>query len=404
MAKVIPFKGILPPKNLADKIVTMSADNYSYEDAKKIVESNQLSYLSIIYPDFIDHQKTQAHSLQRFQKIYNRFQWFRKNQYFVQDTKPQFYIYKQKHLNFEFNGIIGAISAEDYFKGNIKIHEQTLSEREKKLKEYLKHCRINAEPVLFFYPDSKTITDIILNIQQNSPDIVVNINNIQHFIWKSNDVLINANIQNYFEKTGYVFIADGHHRSASSSLLAKEEQDNIHAQFFLGAFFQESQLKIYSFHRLLKNVVVPDDFVEKISKNFIVEEIQSDYDLKNHILGMYWKNKRYLLKYKNVDDSSIDTDILYQYILKKIFLIEDVRNNPCVDYYSEYIYSRLQAEEMVKKGDYTLAFFTHPVSTTTIKNIALQSNTMPPKSTYVLPKLLNGLVVYSLDESIVLKQ
>lgn len=400
MAKVVPFKGILPPKNLADKIVTMSADNYSYDEAKKIVESNPLSYLSIIYPDFIDHQKTQAHSLQRFQKIYNRFQWFKNNQYFIQDAKPQFYIYKQKHLDFEFNGIIGAISAEDYFNGNIKIHEQTLSERERKLKEYLKHCRINAEPVLFFYPDSKTITDIMSNIQQNIPDIKVSIHNVEHNIWKSQDASINAEIQNYFAKTGSVFIADGHHRSASSSLLAKEEQDNIHAQYFLGAFFQESQLKIYSFHRLLKNVIVPDDFIEKLSEHFIVEEIQNDYDLKNHILGMYWKNKRYLLKYKNVDDSSIDTDILYQYILKKIFLIEDVRNNPCVDYYAEYIYSKTQAEEMVKNGKYKLAFFTHPVTASTIKDIALKNSTMPPKSTYVLPKLLNGLVVYSLDNGV----
>ncbi|MCX7728625.1 MAG: DUF1015 domain-containing protein [Bacteroidia bacterium] len=400
MAAILPFKGVLPQKNLADKLVTLSADNYSIEEVKKIIEKNHLSYLSIIYPDFIDNQKTPPHSVERFNKIYNRFHLFLSNQYFIQDPQPAYYIYRQKHAQFEFNGIIAAISTEDYWKGNIKIHEQTLSEREKKLKDYLKHCKVNAEPVLFFYPKNQSLSEIINTLQNNHPDIEVHINGVQHLVWKSFDSSINLSIQKCFQEIGHVFIADGHHRSASSSLLAKELKDNINAQYFLGAFFPENDLKIFSFHRLLTNLTIPNNLLEKLSEQFIIEEITStNYPLKNKTIGMYWNNKRFVLKYKNTNDTTLDTEILVEHIFKKFFLLQDIRNNTHIHYYPEYTCSIHQAEEMVNNKKYQIAFFTHPASVQDIKNIALQNKTMPPKSTYVLPKLLNALVIYSLEFS-----
>ncbi|GAB4201641.1 MAG: DUF1015 domain-containing protein [Bacteroidia bacterium] len=400
MAKVLPFKGILPDKQLAEKIVTQSADNYTIEQAKEIVQKNPLSYLSVIYPDFIDNQKTPPHSLERFNKIYNRFQYLKNNHYFQQDKQSAYYIYKQKHKEFEFNGIIAAISTDDYFNGSIKIHEQTLSEREKKLKEYLRHCKINAEPVLFFHPDNQIVSDIIFNIQNNTSHLNISLHDVEYFVWKSFDVEKNLVIQRYFEEIGSVYIADGHHRSASSSLLAKELKDNPNAQYFLGAFFPENNLKIYSFHRLITQVNIPSNFIEKLSEHFYVKEIsQPHYDLKEKTIGMYWNNKRFLLTYKNKEDKSIDTEILYQYILKPVFNLEDIRNNPFVHYYPEYTCTTSQAEEMVNNKKYQLAFFTHPLSVQHIKETALQNQIMPPKSTYVLPKLLNALVIYSLENS-----
>lgn len=400
MAHVIPFKGILPQKQYAGKIVTLSADNYTIEQVKKIIQHNELSYLSVIYPDLIDGKKTEPHSLERFQKIYNRFQWLKNKSYFVQDSQPSYYIYKQQHKEFEFNGIIAAISTEDYFNGVIKIHEQTLSEREKKLKEYLKYCKINAEPVLFFYPDNEKLNNTIESIQSASPYLEVSVNEVKHFLWKT-DAYLNETIKAYFDEIAYVFIADGHHRSAASSLLSKELSTNPNAQYFLAAFFPENNLKIFSFHRLINEVTVPDDFLEKISSHFYLEKIDANkYTLAKHIIGMYWNGNRYLLKYKHNNDESLDTDILYKYILKDIFKLEDVRNNSSIHYFSEYTCSKNEAEQMVNKGEYQMAFFTHPVTTQDIKNIALQNQIMPPKSTYILPKLLNAFVIYSLDNGV----
>lgn len=401
MAKILPFKGILPQKNRADKIVTLSADNYSYDQAKQIILNNPLSYLSVIYPDIIDNVKTSPHSIERFNKIYNRFQWLQSNNYFLQDNRPAYYIYKQQHPAFEFDGIIGAISTEDYWNGNIKIHEQTLSEREKKLKEYLKYVKINAEPVLFFYPDNAELKNILSVFFATPADIEVEINGIKHYVWKSFDTEVNARIQKYFYEIGDVFIADGHHRSSSSSLLARELKNTIAAQYFLGAFFPESALKVYSFHRLLNNITIPENFIEQLSVNFEVKEINSfNYDLKDKTIGMYWNHQRFLLFYKNSSEDIIDTEILYHSILKDIFKLKDIRNNSSVEYYPAYTYSIKDIEKMVDERKYQIAFFTHPVSVKSIKTIALQNKIMPPKSTYVLPKLLNALVIYSLENSI----
>lgn len=398
MAHILPFKGLMPQVSLAHKIVTLSADNYSIEQVKCIIEKNPLSYLSVIYPDFIDGKKTLPHSIQRFQKIYQRFKFFYTQQYLIQDAKPVYYFYQQVHPTFSFNGIIAAISVHDYLNGSIKIHEQTLSDREQKLKEYLKHCLINAEPVLFFYDKNITLQQIQQSIQSTTPYIAIELDGVQHRVWKSTDINTNRLIQNEFENMNEVFIGDGHHRSASSVLLYQETKHPTKSlEYFLGAFFQEDNLKIFSFHRLLKNIFIPDHFIEKLSQYFQVQEV-AEYTLQRHTIGMFWNNKRYILK----DHSSsllLDADILYQYVLKKILGIEDIRNNTLIQYLPEYTHSINEVESIVKSGQYTLAFFLHPVSVYDIKRVAWNQQTMPPKSTYALPKLLNALVLYSLENS-----
>ncbi len=401
MATVLPFKGIIPNKNFADRILTYSADNYTLQEVKKIVQENNLSYLNVIYPDFIDGQKTSPHSLERFHKIYQRFNYLKQNDYFIQDRTPVYYISKQKHPDFEFNGIIAAVSVEDYLRGNIKIHEQTLSEREEKLKEYLKHCKINGEPVLFFYEKKQLLQDIITEVQAQNPEIIVLMDNVTHILWKCSEIEINKNIQKSFTEMNNIFIGDGHHRSASSVLLSKEWQDkNKSIHHFLGAFFQEDNLKVYSFHRLLKNIDIPENFIEKVSEYFEVRQIfDKQYLLDTHIIGLYWNKKRYLLKYRESDDA-LDTQILYQYIFKSIFAVQDIRNNTFIDYFPAYTCSISKAEKMVDGGEYKIAFFTHAVSVDIIKTVSLHHQTMPPKSTYILPKLLNALVIYSLENSL----
>ena len=399
MATVLPFKGILPQKDLADKIITYPADSYSLDEVKNILQKNELSYLSIIYPDFIDKQKTAPHSLERYNKIYSRFQHFLKNNYFVQDADPLYYVYQQQHPAYVFNGIIAAISVEDYLQQKIKIHEQTLSDREIKLKEYLKHCKINAEPVLFFYEKNKSLQELITNIQQQTPVIQIERDGIRHYLWKSAQREINDQIYHQFKKMPYLFIGDGHHRSASSVLLAKELGTSYKgAHYFLGSFFQEDSLKIFSFHRVLKNVVIPSNLLELVAKHFECIEVNNEYSLKQGSIGMYFDNKRYLLKFHS-NTEALDTEILYQYILKDIFQIQDIRNNPNIEYLPEYTYSIQSVEHLVNEGKYNLAFFTASVSIDVIKKYALSNLTMPPKSTYILPKLLNALVLYSLENS-----
>ena len=400
MATILPFKGILPQKELADKIVTYPADSYTLDEVKSILQKNELSYLSVIYPDFIDKQKTAPHSLERYNKIYKRFQHFLKNNYLVQDTDPLYYVYQQQHSAYVFNGIIAAISVEDYIQQKIKIHEQTLSDREIKLKEYLKHCKINAEPVLFFYEKNKSLQEIITNIQQQTPAIQIERDGIKHYLWKSTQREINEQIYHQFKQMPYLFIADGHHRSASSVLLAKEMGTTYKStQYFLGSFFQEDNLKIFSFHRVLKNIVIPSNFLDRLSKHFECVELSNEYSLKKGHIGMYFDTKRYLLKFRtNID--ALDTEVLYQYILKEIFQIQDIRNNQSIEYLPEYTYSIESVEQLVNEGKYMLAFFTSAVTIDSIKKYALSNLKMPPKSTYILPKLLNALVLYSLENSI----
>ncbi len=412
MPDIVPFKGYLPTKEKAEKIVTQSADNYSAEQVKAIVLKNPLSYLNVIFPDYSDNTHSRPHSMERFNKIYYKFREFTAKNILTQDNAPCYYIYTQSHQSFEFTGIIAAINVEDYLQQKIKVHEHTLSERENKLKEYLKHCKINAEPVLFFYDEQEKLNNLIADIKSKIPNLDFEKYGIRHRLWRSDTAQINNQIKNTFSSIPCVYIGDGHHRSASSVLLYKEllsEHKSVpnSAKYFLGAFFPKNELKVFSFHRLLKDIVVPSDFISQLSALFEIQEIHTtQYPLATHHIGMYWDKRRFLLKLREqiiqqfkTHAQQLDADILSQLIFKQIFDIQDIRNNKNVFYFPAYNTSIADAEKMIDDKRFEIAFFTDSVSVEAIKTIALNNEIMPPKSTYVLPKLLNALVLYSLENS-----
>ena len=178
------------------------------------------------------------------------------------DEKPAYYIYRQIKNNIEFIGIIGCTSIDDYMNGVIKIHEQTITEREEKLKDYLEVCEFNAEPVLFCYPNDVTLDTLISDVSKTFPDYdFTTTDKVRHTLWVVNDTKKVDVISKRFAATPAIYIADGHHRSASSALLgnikrkAKTNYTGKEAfNYYLGVFFSESQLKIYDYnmHNLKK--------------------------------------------------------------------------------------------------------------------------------------------------------
>src|ERR1700758_4759832 len=161
MATIIPFKGIRPAADKVHMVVTRSADNYPKEILKHKLETNPYSFLQIINPDFEDGKRTKPGSKERLKKIKARFLNFIKEETFITDHKPSYYLYQQFKDGNIYTGIIGCSSVADYDNGVIKIHEHTLPEREEKLKQYLEICDYNAEPVLFCYENIQSIDDIV---------------------------------------------------------------------------------------------------------------------------------------------------------------------------------------------------------------------------------------------------
>src|SRR6478735_6387935 len=153
MATVLPFKALRPANDKVHLVASRSLDLYNRADLKDKLAGNPFTFLHVINPDYDDGIRTKPGSKERLSKVKQKFKDFVSNKILKRDEKPAYYIYRQIKDGHEYIGIIACTSIDDYMNGVIKIHEQTITTREEKLKEYLEVCEFNAEPVLFCYPN-----------------------------------------------------------------------------------------------------------------------------------------------------------------------------------------------------------------------------------------------------------
>jgi uncharacterized protein (DUF1015 family) len=415
MAKIIPFRGIRPSKDKVHLVASRSVDGYDKKQLHEKLASNPYSFLHVISPDFKDGKRTKPGSPARLQKVKAQYLQYIKEDVFITDKKPAYYIYQQFKEGNAYTGIIGCSSIDDYFNGVIKIHEQTLTEREQKLMEYLEVCDFNAEPVLFSYPNDPVIDEITTKATFHEPvyDFTTT-DRVRHKLWVLDDAEEVKEIEKRFEKIPAVYIADGHHRSASSALLGKSRREKNPAysgdepyNFYLGVFFPESQLRIYDFNRVVKdlNGLNSGTFIERLEEKFIVTlKGESEYKpVKKHNFSMYLEGYWYSLDAKKEiihneqPVGSLDASILTEHILSPILNIHDLKTDKRIGFVSG-IKGMKELQNQVDKWNYTVAFGLYPVEMEQLKYIADTNNIMPPKTTWVEPKMRSGLVIYSLSE------
>jgi len=415
MANIVPFKGIRPAKDKVHLVASRSVDGYNRNELNDKLHGNPYTFLHVISPDFNDGKKTKPGSPARLQKVKAQYLKFVEDKVFIKDEKPGYYIYRQFKENNVYTGIIGCSSIDDYFSGVIKIHEQTLTEREEKLKEYLEICDFNAEPVLFSYPNDKVIDDITEKTTDTDPvyDFTTT-DRVHHQLWVVNDNKVVNQIKERFSKIPAVYIADGHHRSASSALLGKsrrEKDPNYTGKepynFYLGVFFPETQLKIFDFNRVVKdlNGLNSDAFIKRLKEKFTVtpKDVEEYKPVKKHNFSMYLEGNWYSLDPKkeiihNEEPvGSLDASILTEHILSPILNVHDLKTDKRIGFVSG-IKGMKELKNQVDKWNFTVAFGLYPVEMEQLKHIADTNNIMPPKTTWVEPKMRSGLVIYSLSE------
>ncbi len=414
MAKIIPFKAFRPTADKAHLVASRSVDGYTVADLKEKLAGNPFTFLHVVNPDFSDGTRTKPGSIERLKKAKNAYLNFIKEEILVQDEKPAYYVYRQIKNENTYTGIIACGSIDDYFEGVIKIHEQTLTEREEKLKEYLEVCDFNAEPVLFCYPDDSEIDTIIKKVLATQPNYdFTTTDKVRHTLWVVNDEKKVKTIQERFNSIPSIYIADGHHRSASSALLGKSRREkeknftgNESYNFFLGVYFPESQLKIFDFNRIVKdlNDLSEKDFITKLSQSFMIEEKGNTIykPQKLHNFSMYLGGKWYsltareeIIHLKN-PVGSLDPSILTEKILSPVLNIHDLKTDKRIAFVSG-VRGMEELKKQVDSGKAKVAFGLFPVSMQQLKTIADTNNIMPPKSTWVEPKMRSGLVIYSIE-------
>ena len=402
MAIVRPFKAIRPARDKANLVASRSYLTYSDETIKEKLDHNPYTFLHIINPDYNMPKKTTG--VAKFKLVKEKFQQFISDGILKKDAVESFYIYQKKNQLNTFTGIIGASSVEDYLNNKIKKHEQTLTKREKMFRNYLDITGFNAEPVLLAHEPNKEIKSILDKYTSTRSEYeFTTTNKSLHKLWIVDDVSDIKMITNAFEKIENIYIADGHHRCASSALFYKDQKSEL-SSYFMSYLVDENQLNILNFNRLVKhlNGLNASELLEKIKKKYtLTYKKESHYSpTLNDEISMYLEGKWYSLiankqKYSSTAES-LDPSILSKNILKPLLNILDERTDQNISFLEGTIpLSVIKAK--VDSGEYAVGFILKPISITAIKKVADNNEIMPPKSTYIQPKLRSGLTIYPIE-------
>ena len=415
MATIKPFKGIRPPKELVESIESRPYDVLSSKEAREEAGDNEMSLYHIIKPEIDFEEDIDEYDPRVYQKAADNFKKFMDKGWLVQDDKENYYLYAQTMNGKTQYGLVVGAAVADYMSGLIKKHELTRCDKEEDRMKHVRVCNANMEPVFFAYPDNARLDEIIKRIAQNEPeyDFIAPIDGFRHQFWIiSNEDDIRA-ITEEFAKIPALYIADGHHRSAAAALVGAElaRKDENHTgneeyNYFMAVCFQASQLTILDYNRVVKdlNGLTPEQFINALSKNFIIEKKGSETykPLCIHNFSLYLDGCWYSLTAKegSYNDSDpigvLDVDISTRLILNEILNIQDLRSDKRIDFVGG-LRGLEELKKRVDSGEMKAALALYPVSMKQIMDIADSGAIMPPKATWFEPKLRSGLVIHKLS-------
>lgn len=414
MAKIKPFRGIRPPRELVTEVASRPYDVLNSDEARAEAEGNPKSLYHIIKPEIDFEPGTDEHDPKVYDKAVENFNNFQKQGWLKQDDEEKYYIYAQTMDGRTQYGFVVAANVEDYMTGKIKKHELTRRDKEE---DRMKHVRINnanIEPVFFAFPDNSLLQDIISEVTAGEPEYdFVAPDGFGHHFWVISDKKMIDTITGEFAKMPALYIADGHHRTAAAALVGNEKatgnpnhKGDEEYNYFLAVAFPASHLKIIDYNRVVKdlNGLTDAQFIEKLKENFDVEdkgtEIYSPARLHNfslYLSGHWYSLTPHEGTYNDNDPiGCLDVTVSSDLILRDILGITDLRSDKRIDFVGG-IRGLGELKQRVDSGEMKVALALYPVSMKQLIDIADTGNIMPPKTTWFEPKLRSGLVIHKLD-------
>ncbi len=414
MAKIKPFKGLRPPRELVTQVASRPYDVLNSDEARHEATGNPKSLYHIIKPEIDFPQGTDEHAEEVYRRAVDNFTAFQQNGWLVEDSKEHYYIYAQTMDGRTQYGFVVAANVDDYISGRIKKHELTRRDKEE---DRMKHVRVNnanIEPVFFAFEDNATLADILASETAKKPeyDFVAD-DGFGHTFWVIDDEATITAITDAFAAIDSLYIADGHHRTAAAALVGHEKalanpnhRGDEEYNYFLAVAFPASNLKIIDYNRLVKdlNGMSPAEFLEALEHNFIViDKGTVPYRPETlHNFSLYLEGRWYSLTARpgTYDDSDpigvLDVTVSSDLILRDLLGITDLRSDKRVDFVGG-IRGLDELKRRVDSGEMAAALALYPVSMEQLMAIADTGNIMPPKTTWFEPKLRSGLVIHKLD-------
>jgi len=405
MIELRPFRAWRPAPERAHLVGSRTYVSYSEEELAQRLAENPHSFLHVLRPD--DASTAKLTRTERFHRVRTAFKGFCDSGTMVREEQPAIYLYEQESRGNLTRGIVCGVSTQAYRDGRIKVHEQTLTAREQLFAEYLGSTGMNAEPVLLATPDGtawEALLDPLLNTRpayaHRTRDLV------SHRLWPITDRTMHERLQRAFAEVPALYIADGHHRLASSARLAESRGlTDVDAAYWCLAFIvPRKQLYVFNFDRVVHELAGLDErgFLDALARIGSLAPTRGPYAAPG-VIGVRTTGGWHSLTLPAPGHGCpaadrLDAARLSSLVLGPVLGIHDLRTDRRVGFVPGTA-GTTELDRRVQQGEAAAAFHLHPVSFEQLKTVSDEGGTMPPKSTYIEPKLRSGMLVYSLEEA-----
>lgn len=400
MASIKPFAALRPKPELAARICELPYDVMSSEEARVMAEGNPLSFLHVSKPEIDLPPGTNLYSDAVYAKGRENFQKLIAEGALKQDAAPAFYLYRQIMGGHSQIGLVAAASCEEYLSGIIKKHELTRPDKEDDRVRHIETLNSQTGPVFLTYRASAELDALFAKRITETPDVDFTGNDgVRHTSWVISDATTIAAIEKAFAGIDFLYIADGHHRSAAAGRVFQSRKGAGHSGRFLTVIFPHNQMQILPYNRVLKdlNGLTSAQLLEKLDGVFVIQPgAGMARPSQKHFLGLYldgqWRTLTFREHFARTKDpiEKLDVTLLQKYVLGPIFGIDDPRTSKRVNFVGG-IRGTAELEKLVGSGEYACAFSMFPTSIEDLMTIADAGGIMPPKSTWFEPKLRDAM-------------
>ncbi len=414
MVRIKPFRAWRPRQDLVSRVVCPPYDVVSTEEAAALARGNPISFLHVIRSEIDLEKGISPYDPRVYKKAAENLRRLIEEGGLVREEEQSLYVYQQKMGDHVQAGLVFGASVEDYLEGRIKRHEQTRKEKEEDRTRHIQATGMNTGPVFLCYRDRREVDGIVDSVRSGSPlyDLTTE-DGVEHTVWRVSDPETVEELRAAFSRVPELYIADGHHRAASSVRVALERRKAEPGytgeepwNYFLAVAFPHDQLMVLGYHRVVRDLggLEEEAFLAELRKKFEVERGGDPLPRGRGRFGMFFRDGWWSLAYKDGDPferedpvARLDVAVLQNHVLGPILGIKDPRTDERIDFVGG-IRGVPELERLCREEGWALAFTLFPTSVEDLMAVADAGRMMPPKSTWFEPKLRSGLLVRSLDD------
>lgn len=406
MDLIKPFKGLRPALGRGAEVIAPPYDVLNSAEARERAKGKPWSFLHISKPEIDLPENTDPYSAEVYAKAAENLQATIAAGLLVRDEQPCYYAYRLIMGEHSQTGLVAGASVADYDTNRIRKHEFTRPVKEDDRVRQIDAVNAQTGPVLLAYPDAPLVDRILAEASQGEPVLDVTADDgIQHTLWVISDADSQAQLTAAFNAMHALYIADGHHRSAAASRIAKMRNNQQGSDYFLSVIFPAHEMKILDYNRVIKDLhdMQPSQFLAAVEQHFAVEPTNAPVKPERAgVFGMYLDGHWFKLTLNpelmpNDDPvARLDVSRLARYLIEPILGISDPRRDERIDFVGG-IRGLAELEKRVNSGEMAVAFSLYPTSMQDLMAVADNNDVMPPKSTWFEPKLADGVVSYLLD-------